>query len=113
MFPIVLQDASIFAARCEGIPDFFMAGIVKVPVVATFPAPLPERAPMNELAMTAQKAEPPGKRPNTAIITLITESIALVASSILESVRKAIIAKNRLSADVFAMYGNWRTLRSG
>jgi hypothetical protein len=92
IFPIVLQALSMLAARCAGTPDFIIAGMVKTPVVATFPAPLPDKAPIKVLPMAAVYAAPPLSLPKTDRMTFTTESMACVASSILASTKKAMIA---------------------
>ena len=64
----------MLAARCAGTPDFFIAGMVNTPVVATLPAPLPDSAPIKRLIQDSKDNGRAidvtcGKRTRAVIIT--------------------------------------------
>src|SRR5690606_15488375 len=61
--PPVEATDSIAPAKWGWYPPRFIAGIVTLPVVATFPAALPEIVPTRALETTATLPRPPVKRP--------------------------------------------------
>ena len=52
-FKRLSKECSVEEVTILGNPDFFIAGMVIDPVAITFPGPLPDKAPINELAITA------------------------------------------------------------
>ena len=58
--------ASTAPANSGRMPDFFMIGIVKVPVAAVLATALPDTVPISALATTATLAGPPRIHPSAA-----------------------------------------------
>ena len=78
MLPRQLEALVMFAASSGEKPDFFMAGMVIVPVAIPFPGPEPERAPIKLDATTVTYPAPPVTRPRRARIISIAPSIIFV-----------------------------------
>jgi hypothetical protein len=70
--PKELADISVVAAKCPGNLVLIIAGIVKTPVAATFPGPVPERAAINVLEIRETHPAPPLNLPTIANIKSIT-----------------------------------------
>ena len=68
--PPVEATASTAPAKWGGSPVFFIAGIVKLPVVTTSAAGLPDMVPKRALAITDTFAGPPFDVPVRALAKL-------------------------------------------
>ena len=81
----------MLAASSGGKPDFFIAGIVIVPVAMTLPGPLPESAPMKLLATTAAYPVPPVNLPRSDNIMFTAPSMIPVLVRMTDKAINAVI----------------------
>ena len=89
ILPNILADISVVAAKCGEKPERFIIGIVKTPVAATFPGPVPDSEAIKVLAINATYPAPPGNLPISANMIRMIRLTASVASKRTATTRNA------------------------